>query len=55
MGGPKTLSQLYSLAVAEDFQKSTLLHLSEEEVQLNEGRYHHGRAQVIRLFASKHS
>ncbi len=39
VGGPKALSQLYSLAVAEDFEKCTVLQLTEEEVELNEGRY----------------
>ena len=52
-GGPKELSQLYSLEVGEDFENSSIIQLSEDKIQLNEGIYHQGQAQVIRLFAKK--
>lgn len=54
VGGPKELSQLYSLDVGEDFENSSIIKLTEDKIQLNEGIYHQGQAQVIRLFASKH-
>jgi len=54
VGGPKELSQLYSLDVGEDFENISIIKLTEDKIQLNEGIYHQGQAQVIRLFASKH-
>ena len=54
VGGPKELSQLYSLDVGKDFENSSIIKLTEDKIQLNEGIYHQGQAQVIRLFASKH-
>jgi 2-polyprenyl-3-methyl-5-hydroxy-6-metoxy-1,4-benzoquinol methylase len=54
VGGPKELSQLYSLDVGKDFQNRSIIKFTEDKIQLNEGIYHQGQAQVIRLFASKH-
>ncbi len=54
VGGPKELSQLYSLDVGKDFENRSIIKLTEDKIQLNEGIYHQGQAQVIRLFASKH-
>ncbi len=54
VGGPKELSQLYSLDVGKDFENSSIIKFTEDKIQLNEGIYHQGQAQVIRLFASKH-
>ncbi len=53
VGGPKELSQLYDFSIAKDFTSNNILELVEEEIHLSEGRYHQGRAKVIRFHATK--
>ncbi len=53
-GGPKSLDQLYSIEVLlEDFADLDILELVEEEIFLDEGPFHKGKANLIRLFAKK--
>ena len=54
VGGPADPALLFSKdGVADDFKGFEIHHLEEEEVSLNEGRYHVGTAMVIRLIAQK--
>lgn len=53
-GGPKDLSSLYSIEdLKKDFSDLTIEHLSEHRIELSEGTYHKGTADVIRLRAIK--
>jgi ubiquinone/menaquinone biosynthesis C-methylase UbiE len=53
-GGPKELSMLYTIdMMKEDFKELTINILKSEEIELNEGKYHQGKANVIRLIAKK--
>ncbi|MCX6158706.1 MAG: methyltransferase domain-containing protein [Ignavibacteriae bacterium] len=53
-GGPKDISSLYSIEdIRQDFSEFTIECLSEHQVQLSEGPYHKGTADVIRLKAIK--
>jgi len=54
VGGPADPALLFTKeGVAEDFMSFNILSLEEQEVSLNEGRYHVGTAMVIRLIAQK--
>lgn len=53
-GGPQTPEMLYSLEeLKEDFNNFEFLEIKEEITNLEEGRHHLGRANVIRIFAKK--
>lgn len=53
-GGPKNIDMLYDLkSLKEDFKGFDFIELEEKTVNLREGNYHHGQAEVIRIFAKK--
>ena len=53
-GGPKELSMLYTTEMLEnDFENLEVKLLYTEVVQLNEGKYHNGKADVIRFIGKK--
>lgn len=53
-GGPKDQTLLYSLdELAEDFKSLRLSVFRSENVRLNEGPFHQGKASVIRIAATK--
>jgi SAM-dependent methyltransferase len=53
-GGPKSLEMLYSADLLEsDFNKMNKVTITEESINLQEGRFHSGKADVIRLIATK--
>lgn len=53
-GGPQNPEMLYSLEdLKEDFNNFQFLEIEEEVTNLEEGRHHLGRANVIRIFAKK--
>lgn len=54
IGGPKMPFQLYDKTKLEtDFNTFEFLTLEEKEVTLNEGKYHKGKAMVMRMRAKK--
>jgi SAM-dependent methyltransferase len=54
VGGPDEIDMLFSQAeIAADFAHYDILELTEEEIVLNEGRYHAGKASVIRFVGRK--
>ncbi len=54
MGGPKELGMLFSLEeIASDFHNFDILELVEQEVELQEGRFHNGKGSVIRFVGRK--
>lgn len=54
VGGPKDIDMLYSEAeITADFSNYEVLMLAEEEILLNEGKYHNGRGAVIRFVGRK--
>ncbi|TRX59456.1 class I SAM-dependent methyltransferase [Fulvivirga sp. M361] len=54
VGGPKDIDMLYSKAeLMADFGNYEMLMLEEEEILLNEGKYHIGRGSVIRFVGRK--
>ena len=53
-GGPKREDMLFTQAMlSHDFRDLHILQLEERTVTLNEGIFHQGEAQVIRLLAEK--
>lgn len=53
-GGPRSLDQLYTIEdLTKDFTSLNIIELKEEEIMLNEGTFHQGKANVIRLLAKK--
>jgi SAM-dependent methyltransferase len=53
-GGPKDPSLLYTVDdVRADFTSGTIERIEQTEVDLREGRYHQGRASVIRVVVSQ--
>ncbi len=49
-GGPQSLEMLYTMEMlSDDFRAGEILRLDMETVDLDEGPYHRGRAEVIRL------
>ena len=53
-GGPRNLDMLFSLEeIQNDFKELNLLVLEENEIELNEGRYHIGPASVVRFIGQK--
>jgi SAM-dependent methyltransferase len=54
VGGPKEIDMLYSEAeILADFNNYEVLMLTEEEILLNEGKYHIGKGAVIRFAGRK--
>lgn len=53
-GGPKNIDMLYSPEeLRQDFSALEIMELHQEEILLNEGPFHRGKASVIRLLAKK--
>lgn len=53
-GGPKDPELLYSLQeIVEEFIDMDIKHLSREQIELNEGKYHKGKAIVVRFVGQK--
>lgn len=54
MGGPKDIADLFSIdEIKTDFNEFEMIELKEQEIELNEGQYHVGKASVIRFFGRK--
>jgi len=54
VGGPKDIESLFSIdEIKADFSNYTILELLEQEIELNEGIYHHGTGSVIRFVGQK--
>ncbi len=54
IGGPKDVNFLFSIEeLREDFKDFEVIELIEEEVELNEGKYHIGKGSVIRFIGKK--
>jgi SAM-dependent methyltransferase len=54
VGGPEDIDMLYSKAeIMVDFDNYEVLMLEEEEIVLNEGKYHIGKGSVIRFVGRK--
>jgi len=53
-GGPKNRDMLYSKEeLQDDFSGFTALKITETEIDLNEGKFHKGKAFVIRIYGIK--
>lgn len=53
-GGPKDIEMLYTKEIlCEDFNNFSIDYLEYEHIQLSEGEYHEGPADVIRMIAKK--
>jgi SAM-dependent methyltransferase len=53
-GGPKDLASLYSIdELKEDFKNLKIIESTETQVELDEGPYHQGKADVIRMVIEK--
>ncbi|HES77281.1 MAG TPA: class I SAM-dependent methyltransferase [bacterium] len=53
-GGPRNLAMLYSAEMlAEDFAEAEILMLERAQVVLDEGLYHQGVAEVVRMVAQQ--
>lgn len=49
-GGPPVREMLYDMALLQaDFSRGEILELEEQVVELQEGKYHHGKGAVVRL------
>ena len=54
VGGPMNIDMLYSKEeITADFENYEVLMLEEEEILLNEGKYHIGKGSVIRFIGRK--
>jgi SAM-dependent methyltransferase len=54
VGGPKDIDMLYSKSeILADFENYEVLMLEEEEILLDEGKYHIGKGSVIRFIGRK--
>lgn len=54
VGGPRDIDMLYSIEeITADFANYEMLMLAEEEILLNEGKYHIGKGAVIRVVGRK--
>jgi 2-polyprenyl-3-methyl-5-hydroxy-6-metoxy-1,4-benzoquinol methylase len=52
--GPKDIDMLYSTdIVGDDFSDFEIKQLTANQIELNEGKYHTGKADVLRFFGSK--
>ncbi len=53
-GGPKDINLLYDLAeIKDDYKSLKIKEICETEIMLDEGKLHHGKANVIRMIAQK--
>ena len=53
-GGPKDIDMLYSTdSIGDDFSDIEIKQLTAIQIELNEGKYHMGKADVLRFFGSK--
>ena len=53
-GGPKELDMLYSKKILEnDFNSCQAVSVIEEEIHLQEGNYHNGKANMVRAIIKK--
>lgn len=53
-GGPRNLEMLFSEEeIISDFKSLSPIKVEETEVTLNEGRFHQGRAAVVRMVGTK--
>lgn len=53
-GGPKDLTMLYTKEImSDDFKDLMVQQISTETIELNEGKYHIGKADVIRFVGKK--
>jgi SAM-dependent methyltransferase len=53
-GGPKNVDMLFSVeSIKKDFPNFEIIKLDEVEVELEEGKYHQGKAKVIRFVGRK--
>lgn len=53
-GGPRDIDMLFDIAqIKRDFPSITFTTLSEEEIDLQEGQFHKGKAMVIRFTGKK--
>lgn len=53
-GGPQNIDMLYDIDMLEnDFQDLEIEFISKEIVELNEGPFHQGKADVIRMIAKR--
>lgn len=53
-GGPKNIDILYTESILKsDFIDLEIISLKEENVELNEGEYHKGKAEIIRFIGKK--
>ena len=54
VGGPKDIDTLFSIdEIKKDFLNFDIIELSEQVVELNEGKYHVGKGSVIRFVGKK--
>lgn len=54
VGGPGNQADLYSIEeITRDFENFEILELKEEEVDLDEGKYHVGKGFVLRFMGQK--
>lgn len=54
IGGPTEIDMLFSMEeIKADFENFDILELVEQEIELNEGLYHNGKASVIRFLGRK--
>ncbi|MEO6720200.1 MAG: class I SAM-dependent methyltransferase [Ferruginibacter sp.] len=54
VGGPDDINMLYAKEeIIADFKSYEILLLAEEEILLNEGKYHNGKGAVIRFVGRK--
>ena len=53
-GGPKSIDMLYTKDMLNaDFSALQINYIKDVEIELSEGDFHKGRAEVIRLIATK--
>ena len=53
-GGPKDIDMLNTKEIlSEDFKELNIVYLEYSSIQLSEGKYHEGLADVIRMIATK--
>jgi cyclopropane fatty-acyl-phospholipid synthase-like methyltransferase len=55
-GGPKNVDMLFSVeSIKKDFSNFEIIKLEEIELELEEGKYHQGKAKVIRFVGRKYN
>lgn len=54
VGGPDDVNMLYAKEeILADFENYEIINLTEEEILLEEGKYHVGKGSVIRFVGRK--